>query len=98
MSASPDSPPPAPPNGDAGSAALLAAMESAPAAVYFLTGPDCGTVWANPRARALGTAHTDLPVVGGHPLADLVRTVVRTRHPETVQGLLDGAGTPATAV
>src|SRR4051794_4006430 len=98
MTASPGSAPPAPPSGDAGSAALLAAMETAPAAVYFLTGPDCATVWANARARALGTRHADLPVVGGHPLADLVRAVVRTGHPETVQGSLDGAGTPATAV
>src|SRR3954468_18761716 len=98
MTASPGSPPPAPPNGDAGSTALLAAMETAPAAVYFLTGPGCATVWANARARALGTAHADLPVVGGHPLADLVQAVVRTGHPETVQGTLAGAGTPATAV
>src|SRR5438309_8034393 len=98
MSASPDSPPPAPPNGDAGSAALLAAMETASAAVYFLTGPDCSTVWANARARALGTAQNDLPVVGGHPLAELVQAVLRTGHPETVQGSLDGVGTPATAV
>src|SRR3954469_25453700 len=98
MTASPGSAPPAPPSGDAGSAALLAAMETAPAAVYFLTGPGCATVWANARARALGTAHADLPVVGGHPLVDLVQAVVRTGHPETVQGTLAGAGTPAPAV
>ena len=54
MTASPGSAPPAPPSGDAGSAALLAAMETTPAAVYFLTGPDCATVWANARARNVG--------------------------------------------
>jgi anti-anti-sigma factor len=73
-------------------------METAPSAVYFLAGPDRATVWANARARALGAAHTDLPLVGGRPLAELVEAVLRTGHPETVQGLVDGGGTAATAV
>lgn len=99
MSASHGSLPSSPvPDGDTADAALVAAMESAPAAIYCLTAAADTAVWANARARALGTTRSQLPVVDGRSLADVVETVVRSGRPETLSGPLGAAGPPATAV
>ena len=99
MSVRHGSPPPGSlPEGGPATAALLEAMETAPAAIYFLaTGADAA-LWANARARELGTARADLPVVDGRPVADVVELVLRTGRPETLCGPLGSNGPPATAV
>jgi anti-anti-sigma factor len=98
MSASPGSVPPLLGSaGDTGAAVLVAAMEAAPAAIYFLT-PAAEPIWANARARALGTGRDELPVVDGRPVADLVQEVLRTGQPETVCGPLGTGGASATVV
>src|SRR4051795_2652975 len=73
-------------------------MESAPAAIYCLTAATAEPVWANARARALGTKRHELPVVDGRPVADLVDVVLRTGRPETVFGALGSDGPAVTAV
>jgi anti-anti-sigma factor len=99
MSTGPGSLPPRPgPAGDAGSAALVEAMETAPAAMYCVSAGDPVAIWANARARALGTRLGELPVVDGRPVTDLVDAVLRTGHPETVSGTMGVDGPPATAV
>ena len=106
MTSSPGSVPPAPvPPGDVGApvldvgaAVLVAAMESAPAAIYCLSAPDGEPVWANARARSLGVAAGDLPVVDGRPVADVVDAVLRTGRTEIVCGLLGDDGPSATVV
>src|SRR4029450_3203792 len=98
MSASPGSLPPVPANaGDMGAGVLVTAMETAAAAIYCLTAGDRAPVWANARARSLGTGVGDLPSVDGRSVADLIDSVVRTGRPETVAGPL-GPGGPATTV
>ena len=97
MNASQDSVSPGPsPVVDEGPAALVAALEDAPSALWFVTGPEQRTVWANARARALGPASDGLPVVGGRRVADLVASVLRTGRPETLTGVLDAGGPPVT--
>src|SRR5688500_2466122 len=104
MNTSPGSVPPPPgPAGDVGAAvpdggaaALLAAMETAPAAIYCLVTADGTPVWANARARSLGVQPGDLPVVDGRPVADVVDSVLRTGRTETIRGSLGGDGPPAT--
>jgi anti-anti-sigma factor len=97
MNASQGSLPPGPrPVVDEGPAALIAALEEAPSALWFVTGPEQRTVWANARARELGHSPTDLPVVDGRPVADLVAAVLRTGRPATLTGTLDGGGPPVT--
>jgi anti-anti-sigma factor len=99
MSASPGSLPPAPAqSGDAGAAVLMAAMESAPAAIYCLAAAVGDPVWANARARALGGRVDELPLVDGRPVSDLVDGVLRTGRPETVCGPLGPDGPAATVV
>ena len=78
-----------------GAAALVTALESAPAAIYCLTA-GAEPVWANARARELGTGPADLPRVDGRPVADVVGVVLRTGQPETVRGSLGGFGPAAT--
>ncbi len=96
MNASQGSVPPGPrPAVDEGPAALVAALEAAPSALWFVTGPEQRTVWANARARALGPAPEDLPVVGGRPVADMVADVLHTGRAQTVTGVLDD-GRPMT--
>ncbi|HEY4626720.1 MAG TPA: SpoIIE family protein phosphatase [Blastococcus sp.] len=73
-------------------------MESAPAAIYCLTAATAEPVWANARARAMGTKRHELPVVDGRPVADLVDVVLRTGRPETVFGALGSDGPVVTAV
>ncbi|MEX5717103.1 SpoIIE family protein phosphatase [Geodermatophilus maliterrae] len=97
MNASQGRPPPGPrPAEDAGPAALLAALEHAPSALWFLTGPGARTLWANARARALVPDAADLPVVGGPGVADLVAAVLDSGRPETLTGVLPGLGVPMT--
>src|SRR5829696_3608693 len=99
MSTSPASlPPGSDVPGDAAAAALVAALEAAPAAIYCLTAASPAPVWANARARALGTAREALPLVDGRAVGDLVDGVLRTGRPETVCGPVDGNGTSATVV
>ena len=83
-------PPPPEPAGDVGAhgldvgaAVLVAAMESAPAAIYCLAAAGGEPVWANARARSLGLEAGDLPVVDGRRVADLVDAVLRTGRTET---------------
>ncbi|TQN42528.1 STAS domain-containing protein [Blastococcus colisei] len=76
---------------------LVAAMESAPAAIYVLGAATTEPVWANARARDLGTGRDRLPVVDGTPVAELLEKVLRTGRPQTICGPL-GAGGPATTV
>jgi anti-anti-sigma factor len=98
MSASPGSLPPLPADaGDAGVDVLVTAMENAPAAIYCLSAGDPTPVWANARARSLGTTLGDLPAVDGRPVADMIDSVLRTGRPETVAGSLGPDG-PATTV
>lgn len=97
MNASQGSLPPGPrPAEDVGPAALVAALEDAPSALWFVAGPDSHTVWANARARALGPTPHDLPVVGGRPVADVVAQVLRTGRPEVLSGVLAGDGPSVT--
>src|SRR5215213_479252 len=99
MSVGPGSPPPpSGPAGDPGSAVLVAAMESAPEAIYCLAASADRPVWANARARALGTDRAELPLLDGRPLADLIDDVLRTGRPETLSGSLGTDGPAATAV
>jgi anti-anti-sigma factor len=91
-------PPAAVHDGAAGAAALVAAMEAAPAAIYFLTGSADAPVWANARARALGANRSQLPVLDGRPLADVVDGVVRTGRTATLAGSPGGRAPSLTAV
>ncbi|RFU19559.1 SpoIIE family protein phosphatase [Geodermatophilus marinus] len=91
MNASHDDGPPGPrPDADEGAHALAAALESAPAAVFVLSGPGLEPVWANARARERGPIGEVLPAVDGRPVAELAQAVLRTGHPETVAGAVDG--------
>src|SRR3954451_2739650 len=83
------------PAGDEAVATLVAALDSAPAAVYFLTSA-AEPVWANAQARALGTARSTLPLVAGRSIADVVEEVLRSGRSETICGAL-GQGDTATA-
>jgi anti-anti-sigma factor len=71
-------------------------METAPAAIYVL-GASGEPVWVNARARRLGTARDQLPVVDGRPVSDVLDAVLRTGKPETLFGAL-GPGGPAATV
>jgi serine phosphatase RsbU (regulator of sigma subunit)/anti-sigma regulatory factor (Ser/Thr protein kinase)/anti-anti-sigma regulatory factor len=73
-------------------------MEGAPTAIYCLAASSEQPLWANARARALGTDRGALPFVDGRPVADLVETVLRTGRPATVCGPLGADGPPATVV
>ncbi|UOY02162.1 SpoIIE family protein phosphatase [Blastococcus sp. PRF04-17] len=98
MSTGPGSVPPLPgPAGEAGTAVLVAAMESAPAAIYCLSAA-AEPVWANARARALGTDPAAMPMIDGRKVGELVEAALRTGRPETVTGPLGPGGPRATAV
>ncbi|MBM7808681.1 anti-anti-sigma factor [Geodermatophilus bullaregiensis] len=97
MNASQGTPPSGPrPAEDAGPAALLAALEHAPSALWFLAGPGPRTLWANARARALVPDDTDLPVAGGRGVADVAAAVLDSGRPETLTGVLPGGEAPMT--
>jgi serine phosphatase RsbU (regulator of sigma subunit)/anti-sigma regulatory factor (Ser/Thr protein kinase) len=98
MSASPGPEPSAPGSaGDEAVAALVAALDSAPAAVYFLTSA-ADPVWANARARTLGTARSTLPFIAGRSIAEVVEDVLRTGRSETICGAVGEQGAAATAI
>ena len=98
MSTTPGSEPSLPgPAGDTAVAALVAALESAPAAIYCLSAT-AEPVWANARARQLGTYRDNLPLIDGRSVADVVDEALRTGRPETVYGPLSDQGTTATAI
>jgi anti-anti-sigma factor len=75
---------------------LLTAMESAAAAIYYLA-DHVRPVWANARARELGTRPDELPVIDGRPVADVVAEVLRTGVAHTLRGRLGAAGQVVTA-
>lgn len=98
MTVSPGSVPPLTgPDPDGGAAALVAALEAAPAAIYCLTA-DAEPVWVNARARGLGAGRAELPRVGGRPVSDLVDAALRTGGPSTVRGTVGTDGPTATAM
>jgi anti-anti-sigma factor len=75
---------------------LLTAMESASAAIYYVADA-LRPVWANGRARALGTGPDELPVINGRPVAEIVAEVRRTGVSHTLRGRLDPHGQVVTA-
>ena len=82
--------------GSTGATVLLAALEAASAAIdYVADGPR--PVWANARARELGTGPDELPTVDGRPVAEIVAEVLRTRVPHALRGRLDGHGQVVSA-
>ncbi|MGY2085406.1 SpoIIE family protein phosphatase [Blastococcus sp. SYSU DS0539] len=98
MSASSGSLPPASDGTlDEGSAVLLAALESAPDAVFCLAADAAEPLWANARARGLDVGRTGLPEISGRPVADLVEAAVRSGQAECVHGTLGHDGPVATA-
>jgi anti-anti-sigma factor len=72
-------------------------MESAPAAIYCFTAA-AEPVWANARARALGTDRSSFPLIDGRSVADIVEDALRTGRPETLGGSLGDHGGLATVV
>ncbi len=86
------------PADDRGPATLVAALEHAPAAIYCLAGAGLEPVWANARARELGTGRAQLPRVAGRPVDELAAEALRSGHTETVTGLLGPDGPAATLV
>jgi anti-anti-sigma factor len=72
-------------------------METAPAAIYVLSAASDEPVWANARARTLGTSREELPVVDGRAVGEVLDAVLRSGRPETVCGPL-GAGGPAATL
>ncbi|WP_409331413.1 SpoIIE family protein phosphatase [Trujillonella humicola] len=79
-------------------AALVSALEEAPAAITCLAGADLQPIWANGRARRLASDREGLPVVAGRLVAELARVALGTGRTETVTGLLGDGGPPATVV
>jgi anti-anti-sigma factor len=71
-------------------------METAPAAIYVVSASSAEPVWANARARSLGTARDEMPVVDDRPVVEVLDSVLRTGLPETVCGPLGAGGPPAT--
>jgi anti-anti-sigma factor len=99
MSSSPGDPPPASvTTRDEGVSALVAAMETAPAAIYVFSAKAGEPTWANARARDLGTARDQLPVVDGRPVTDALDEVLLTGQPETICGPLGHGGPTATVM
>jgi serine phosphatase RsbU (regulator of sigma subunit)/anti-sigma regulatory factor (Ser/Thr protein kinase)/anti-anti-sigma regulatory factor len=73
-------------------------MENAPAAIYCLAAASPYPVWANARARAMGTGRDDLPVLDGRPVADMVDVTLRTGRAETAWGRVSADAPPTTVV
>ncbi|HET6392431.1 MAG TPA: SpoIIE family protein phosphatase [Blastococcus sp.] len=97
MNPTPSSPSPLPGRaGGEGANVLAAAMETAPAAIYVLSASADVPVWANARARALGTARAELPVVDGRPVVEVLASVFQTGVPETLCGPLGTGGPTST--
>jgi anti-sigma regulatory factor (Ser/Thr protein kinase)/anti-anti-sigma regulatory factor len=83
--------------GDAAAAALVEAMESAPAAIYCLTAA-AEPVWANARAGAGGAEREAFPLVDGRSGAAVVDDALRTGQPQTLRGPLGDGGSLATLI
>ncbi|MDT0275278.1 SpoIIE family protein phosphatase [Blastococcus goldschmidtiae] len=83
--------------GPEGAAALLAGMETAPAAIYCVGGAG-RTIWANASARRLGADLDRLPPVDGRPLAGVVDAVTGTGRADTLRGPLGQDGPSVTVV
>ncbi|MGR6964864.1 SpoIIE family protein phosphatase [Geodermatophilus sp. URMC 61] len=99
MNTSQESPPSGPaPVDDAGGAALVAALEASSTAIWCLAGPGLQPVWANARARGMGTAPGDLAAVAGRRVAELAGEVAHSGHAETLHGAPDPDGRAATVV
>jgi anti-anti-sigma factor len=71
-------------------------MESAPAAIYYLA-DHLRPVWANARARELGTGPDELPVIDGRSVAEVVAEVLRTGVSQTLRGRSGGQLQAVTA-
>ena len=98
MSASSGSlPPPIDATPDEGGAALLAALEAAPQAIFCVLASSGEPVWLNGRARELLDGGAHLPAIGGRPVSDLVVAALRSGHAETAFGPLGPAGPTAAA-
>jgi hypothetical protein len=69
-----------------------------PAAIWCLAGTALEPVWANARARALGTGPHDLVAVAGRRVNELAGSVARTGRAETVHGDPDPTGQAASVV
>ncbi|TFV51707.1 SpoIIE family protein phosphatase [Blastococcus sp. TF02A_35] len=96
MSASSGSlPPPSDTTLDEGSAVLVAALEAAPQAIFFLRAGTAEPLWRNARARELEDGGGGLPEISGRPVADTVAAALRSGRAETVLGAM-GAGGPQT--
>src|SRR5215218_3806961 len=91
-------PPPRTAPGHPDPSALVEAMENAPAAIYCLAADGQQPVWANARARSLGTGRDDLPVLDGRPVADLVEAAIRNGRAETVRGRVSADAAPTTVI
>ncbi|HEY0125709.1 MAG TPA: SpoIIE family protein phosphatase [Blastococcus sp.] len=96
MTSSPASPSPLPGLAGDGAFVLAAAMETAPAAIYVLSASSDDPVWANARARALGTSRDGMPVVAGRLVVEVLAAVLRTGVPETLCGPLGPGGPMST--
>jgi anti-sigma regulatory factor (Ser/Thr protein kinase)/anti-anti-sigma regulatory factor len=98
MNSRPPGPSPLPGiDGGEGADVLAAAMETAPAAIYVLSASSDEPLWANARARSLGTSPDGMPVVDGRPVVEVLRSVLRSGLPETICGPL-GTGGPASTL
>ncbi len=73
-------------------------MENAPAAIYCLVASSPHPVWANARARSIGTSRDDLPVLDGRAVSDLVEVALRTGRAETLWGRATSDAPPTTVV
>jgi anti-anti-sigma factor len=84
---------------DEGSAVLVAALEAAPQAIFFLRAGSSEPLWRNARARELPVGGDGVPLIAGRPVTDAVEAAVRNGRPETVLGPLgvDGPQTAAVA-
>jgi anti-anti-sigma factor len=77
---------------------LVAAMDAAPAGIWFVSGIGEPAVWANARARTMCTGWSELPVVGGRAVTELVEAALRTGRQDALHGAVGGGGPVATAV
>ena len=93
---SPGAPPP--PSDRAGAELLLSVLDDVPAAIYCLSGADGDPVWANARARSMGTTPADLPTVDGVRVADVVDAARRTGRAQTLSGPLGSSDAVVTAM
>ncbi|MCA0145114.1 SpoIIE family protein phosphatase [Blastococcus sp. LR1] len=77
---------------------LVAALEAAPQAIFFLRAGASEPLWRNARARALSVGGDGLPQIAGRPVSDAVEAAVRNGRAETVLGPLGSGGPQTSAV